>query len=262
MWNSRRSVSDTNGSVTKALDALDLLGRAGQAVRLKDLALQLDWPESTTHRLLASLASRGYVQQQEPGGAYQLGWKVVILARSLSAEAHLARGMRPYLQKLVRQVDRTVNLAVLNDLQVMYLDCLTPNQRLTLYVAPGANLPASCTALGKALLAYLPQCQLEHVLSRLHLEIFTPQTLTSLAEFRRALRYVRQRGYAVDHREFKPDVACIAAPIIDASGHAVAAISVTTPVTELPARWEERTAPVIVSVAQEAARDLYGGHDE
>src|SRR5260221_14349977 len=107
-------MSDTNGSVTKALAALDLLGRAGQAVRLKDLAAELDWPESSTHRLLASLASRGYVRQQGPGGAYHVGWKVAILARSLGLDAHLVKDLRPYLQKLVRQVDRTVNLAVLN----------------------------------------------------------------------------------------------------------------------------------------------------
>ncbi len=255
-------MSDTNGSVTKALDALDLLGRAGQAVRLKDLALQLDWPESSTHRLLASLASRGYVRQQGPGGAYHLGWKVVVLARSLGVEARLAQGLRPYLQKLVRQVDRTVNLAVLNDLQVMYLDCVTPNQRMTLYVAPGATLPASGTALGKALLAYLPSDQLESVLSRLHLERFTPRTITSIGEFRRALNNVRQHGYAVDNRELKPDVMCLAAPIVDASGIAVAAVSVTTPVAELPANWEQDTAPLILTVAREAARDLYGGHDQ
>jgi DNA-binding IclR family transcriptional regulator len=252
-------MSDTNGSVTKALDALDLLGRAGQAVRLKDLAAELDWPESSTHRLLASLASRGYVRQQGPGGAYHLGWKVAILARSLGLDAHLVQDLRPYLQKLVRQVDRTVNLAVLNELQVMYLDCVTPNQRMTLYVTPGATLPASCTALGKALLAHLPHSQLENALARLHLEAFTPQTITSVAEFRRTLGDVRRRGYAVDDRELKPDVMCLAAPIIDASGLAVAAVSVTTPVTELQPNWEAETAPRIVAVSREAARDLYGG---
>jgi IclR family acetate operon transcriptional repressor len=99
-------------------------------------------------------------------------------------------------------------------------------------------------------------------LARLHLEIFTAHTIESVAELRRILGDARQLGYAVDRGEWKPDVMCIAAPIIDASGHAVAAISVTTPVTELSAGWEEHTAPLVLAAAREAARDLYGGADE
>src|SRR5579864_9232146 len=120
-------LSGVNNAVLKALDILDLLGRAPERLRLMDIALQLDLPESTTHRLLASMAEKGYVQQREHNGPYSLGWKIVTLARSLGTELRLVQDVRPYLEQLLHEVRQTVNLGVLNELQVAYLDCLTPN---------------------------------------------------------------------------------------------------------------------------------------
>src|SRR5438105_4373742 len=145
-------MAGVNNAVLNALDILDLLGRASERLRLTDIALQLDLPDSTTHRLLASLAAKGYVQQPEPNGPYTLGWKIVTLARSLGTGMRLIQDLRPYLEKVLHQVHQTVNLGVLNDLQVTYLDCLTPNHAVSLYTPPGLLAPAYATSLGKALL--------------------------------------------------------------------------------------------------------------
>jgi IclR family KDG regulon transcriptional repressor len=247
-----------NNAVLNALDILDLLGRTPERLRLMDMAHQLGLPESTTHRLLASLAAKGYIQQPEPNGPYALGWKIVTLARSLNTQMRLVQNLRPYLDQVVHQVHQTVNLGVLNDLQVMYLDCLTPNHAVSLYTPPGLLVPAYATSLGKALLAHLPESDLEIALARVPLEPLTPDTITSPAKLKAALDEVRRRGYAVDRGEFHSDVHCIAAPIKEPDGHAVAAISVTARAANLPARWEEHTAAVLVACAEEAAGHLFG----
>ncbi len=252
------AVSGVNNAVLKALDILDLLGRAPEQLRLMDIALQLDLPESTTHRLLASMAEKGYVQQREHNGPYSLGWKIVTLARSLGTESRLVQEVRPYLEQLLREVKQTVNLGVLNELQVAYLDCLTPNHAVALYTPPGLLVPSYATSLGKALLAHLPPPELEAMLSRLRLEPLTPRSITSRSALEAALDEVRRQGYAVDRGEFHRDVLCVAAPILEPGGRAIASVSVTARAADVAANWEEQTAPLVVKAAQEAARYLFG----
>jgi DNA-binding IclR family transcriptional regulator len=251
-------MAGTNLSVTKALDVLDLLGQAENGLRLKDIADQLAMPESTTHRLLASLAGRGYVQQRDGHGVYVLGWKIVVLAGSLGSDARLVQTMRPYLDRLVRQLGQTINLAVLSGVAVMYLDCQTPNQSLALYVAPGLTLPAHATSLGKAILAFRPPADRNAVLGQLTFAARTPNTITSPDAFRAALDEVRQRGYALDLGELRPDVSCLAAPVVDASGHAIAAVSMTAPSADLPSDWQIAYPPRLMEAVQEASERVFG----
>lgn len=246
-----------NSGVLNALDILDVLGRAPGPLRLSDIALHVDLPASTTYRLLASMAEKGYVQQRDRNGPYALGWKIATLARSLSG-GRLIQDVRPCLEQLLREVSQTVNLGALNGLQVAYLDCLTPNHALSLYTPPGFLVPAHATAMGKVLLANLPAAELEAVLPQLHLEPLSPNSITSLARLRMALEEVRAQGYAVDRGELHRDVYCIAAPIMEPSGHAVAAISVTARATDLAAQWEAQTATLVVKATRKATSSLFG----
>lgn len=247
----------TNNAVLNALDILDLLGRSPNRLRLMDIAEELHLHETTTHRLLASLAERGYVQQPVQNGPYALGWKVVTLARLLGDRARLAQDVRPHLEALLRQLQQTVNLAVLNNSDVMYLDCLTPNHPVSVYTPPGALAPAHATSLGKALLAFLPKEDLESLLPQLKLEPRTPSTITSLPKLRAALEQVRQRRYAIDEGELKTDVNCIAVAITDPNGHSVAAISVTAQANGLKRTWEREVSTALIATARKAAADLF-----
>ncbi|MGH2530896.1 MAG: IclR family transcriptional regulator [Thermomicrobiales bacterium] len=243
-----------NRSVTKALEILDLLGQVQGVLRLKEIALHLGLPESTTHRLLASLAERGYVQQRTHNGDYALGWQIVTLAQSLSTELRLVQNVRPCLEKLRSQVRHAVNLAVLSDSQVTYLDCLVPNHSPSLFMPPGFRAPAHATALGKVLLAHLPTKERDAVLGRLSLRASTTHTVTSLDALRSILLRIQEDGYAVDRGEFVTEVNCVAAPIKGPGGETVAAISVTMREQELPERWEEDIVSLVCATAAEASR--------
>lgn len=247
-----------NLSVAKALEVLDLLGRAERGLRLKDIATQLDLPESTTHRLLASLAARDFVRQQEDHRSYILGWKIAILARSLGSEGRLAHGMRLYLEELTRRLQQTINLGVLGNDAVVYLDCQIPNQSMALYTVPGATIPLHASAMGKVLLAYLSPSDLETYLDRLVFPPITPHTLTSRETLLAVLPGIRERGYVFDLGEFRPDVSCLAAPVLTDRGRAVAAVSMTAATASLPADWQEVYPPRLLEVTREASAALFG----
>jgi len=249
-----------NHAVLKALDILDLLAQTKAPLPLKEIARRLEQPESSAHRLLASLTAKGYVQQRDPNGPYSLGWKVVLLARALQPELRLTQELRPCLEDLVRQLKHTVNLGVLNGARVLYLDCLVPDQSMSLYTPPGLSVPAHATALGKCLLAHLPAGEREAAVERLDLAPSTPTTITDRAELLRALEEIRERGYAVDASEFVRGVTCVAVPVKDLSGRAVAAISTTARSVELLEGWAEDTAArMIAAVRDHVAPDVLGG---
>ena len=249
----------TNVSVIRALDILAALGDVSpEPLRLQEIAQRVDLPESTTHRLLASLAERGYVRQRGNGGPYGLGWEVVLLAQSLDDEVRLVRETHTQLEKLAHQVGATANLGILDGASVVYLDCVVPASGISLYVPPGTEVPVYATALGKVLLAGLPETELDQLLSELQIEALTPRTITSTMQLKEVLDEVRQRGYATDYGEFSDSVTCIAALISDPTGRTVAAISVTARIIEPLRDWEMQTAPLVVASAQKAVRCLFG----
>jgi DNA-binding IclR family transcriptional regulator len=251
-------VPGINVSVSKALDMLDLLGQAESGLRLKDIAERLDLPESTAHRLLASLADRNFVRQQRDHGTYTLGWKITILARGLGSDARLAQEMRPYLEDLARRLGQTINLGVLGNDAVVYLDCQIPSQSMALYTAPGATIPVHASAMGKILLAFMSPDDREALLDRVPLSPITPHTVASRDALHDALAGIRAHGYAFDLGEFKPEVSCLAAPVLNDRGLAIAAVSMTAPTNSLPPDWRDRYPPRLLAITQEASANLFG----
>ena len=245
-----------NRAVLNALDILDLLGQRAQHMRLRDIASAVGLPESTTYRLISSLMERDYVRQTEPNGPYSLGWRILTLTQALSNEMRLLNGLRPYLESVLSQVQQTVNLGVLNHQRVVYIECLTPDGVLALYAPPGMMVPVHATAMGKALLAWLPESDLALVLSDVKLERFTAQTLTTESALLTELKAVRKRGYAVDRGELHAGVSCVAAAVRDPRQRPIAAISVTAHDGSVDAGWEASTAKILIDTVKEAEAKL------
>jgi DNA-binding IclR family transcriptional regulator len=252
-------MNGTNLAVTKALAILDFLGARKSAQRLKDIAQAVDLPTSTAHRLLASLATKDYVQQDPHDQTYRLGWKVAMLARAFDDGIWLIQSARPYLQQLVRQVGRSANLAVLQGDHVVPLECILPEQSgVALYTWPGTAFPPHATALGKILLAGLSPAELEDWLANATLQAYTPSTITDLSQLRQLLAATRACGYVVNHGEFVPEERCVAAPIKDADGATVAAISITARTSELTSELEPAIIAAVTNTARRVSEALFG----
>lgn len=250
------STSQTNTVVAKALDILDLLAASGSPLPLTDIALSLQYPVSTTHRLLASLASRGYVTQGHHDQLYHLGWKVVVLANSLGSLGQLPSILRPHLKALLNTVSEAVNLSVLSGMSITYLDSLSPPQRISLQAPPGMTVPAYASGMGKVQLAYLPSSEAMGLLGEGPLEAFTPTTITSPGELRAEFDRIRQRGYAMDLGEYSTDLRCIAAPVTDGAGKVVAAVSITLSAGRAEAGWENKHITPLLDACRSMSLEL------
>jgi IclR family acetate operon transcriptional repressor len=222
-----------NRSVLKALDTLEILAQTENGLSLSELSERTSYPVSTAHRLLATLAERGYVEQDPQTRRYHLGVKILTLQSQSIRGRQMAQRAFPHLNHLKQQVQATVNLGVLSGKDVVYLQTFAPDSFVGLYLPPGTRMPSYSTALGKVLLAHLPQNQLEALLRLLDLKPFTPSTITSKTELRSQLTEIAQKGYAFDDQEFTVGVRCLSAPICDHNGRAVAGTSITAPAEQL-----------------------------
>jgi IclR family transcriptional regulator, KDG regulon repressor len=226
-------VAESVRAVERALDILLCFSQDGPALSLTHIAEQAGIHKSTVHRLLATLESRRFVCRDRATGMYRLGFRFIEMASLVLQDVDLRRWARPYLQQLGAECGETIDLAVLDGAHVIYLDVVESPQRVKIAAAVGQRLPASCTASGKAFMAYLPDDEVRNILDK-GLTKHTEHTLLSVGDLHEDLRRTRERGFAISEQEFEDDIHAIAAPILDANRYPVAAIAIVGPSFRLP----------------------------
>ena len=196
---------------------------------MQNISKKLDLYPSTTHRILDTLKHWGYVEQEPDNQEYQLGLKVLELGMAKLQQIDLVREATPYLKELVNQCNETAHLGVLEEGDVLYLAKEESSQTIRMCSYVGKRAPLYCTALGKVLLAYLPEGERKKILSRRGLPRLTEKTITDKKELEKELNKVKEQGFALDIGENEKDVRCIAAPIRNYQGKVIAAISISGP---------------------------------
>lgn len=218
-------------SIERAAALLDILGRHSQGISLRDLSGQADLPKGTAHRLLASLAIFGYVQQDPKTKNYSLGFKLLELSNRLLRQLDFREQARPLLMELAEKTSETVHLVVIDEFEILYVDKLEPLDLSGLRMASriGSRTTAHSSAVGKVLLSVLPEHDLEEFIRKAGLQKKTANTITDPMQLRQHLQTVRSQGYAIDNEENESGVRCVAAPIRNQSGRVIAAASVSGP---------------------------------
>jgi DNA-binding IclR family transcriptional regulator len=211
----------------KAFDVLGAFSHRDRVLSLAEIARRSGLPKSTAHRVLAMLLETGAVEQAMSG--YRLGLRMFSLG-ALPPEAELREAAMVHLEWLHRVTGQTLHLAVLRGGDVVYLEKLLSRQRVDTPAAIGDLLPATCTAVGKALLAFSGEQAEASILAR-PLPRRTTKSVASADTLRRQLAVIRAHGYATDREESTDGLACAAVPVI-AGGRAVVAISVAFPASE------------------------------
>lgn len=215
-------------SIDKALDLLEVLARAEEPLSLAALSAEVGMPKSSVHRMLRILCRRGYVRQDDATHLYALGFRIFALHNLPAQHRRLVSTARPHLRRLATKLRQTVNLAVLDPVELGYwVHSETPTSFGT-KVTTGEQTPLHCAGLGKMLLAGLDERRRQSVLDRLVLVKKTPRTITDRRELEAELERTAERGYAVDNEENTLGIRCVAAPVRSAEGLVVAAISITT----------------------------------
>ena len=243
-------------SVDRALRILDILARLGEA-GVTEIAGELEVHKSTAFRLVATLESHGMVEQNEGRGKYRLGVGILRLAGATSARLDVVQEARPICRKLAADSGETVNIAVLSDRSVLYVDQVAGQSPLQAHNWVGQHIPLHATSNGKVLLTGLTWEEVEKRLPRL--PSYTSGTVTTKARLRADLDTVRKQGYAVAVDELEIGLTAIAAPIRNAHGDVIASLSVSGPTFRLTDLRVKELVPVVQDAAAEVSRRLgYG----
>jgi DNA-binding IclR family transcriptional regulator len=240
------------------LRGLALLEAVAEGVSdLEGLAGHTGLHRSTAHRLLTALIREEYVTHEARNG-YRLGPKPLMLGFKAHGQLHLPLVARPRLEWLASITMDTVHLGVLDGTEVVYVDKVSGSRSLQLASSIGGRMPAQSTGLGKAHVSALPEEEWSHhFVSGLKQ---TPNTIETLEAFIDEMRRTRDRGYALDLEENEPGVRCIAAPIVDASGLPVAAVSLASATIFLTDERIPEMVPLVQKTARCISHDL-GGPD-
>ena len=251
----------TSQSLERGLAILSAFDSERPLIGVSELSRELSLSRSTAHRYIATLAQLGYLQQDPDSKRYRLGPKVLDLGFSAINSMDVREISAPHLRRLSDETGHTVNLAILDGIDVVYIErCRTaqPGQReIDLNLHVGARLPAYCTAMGKAMLAFLPEDRLAAILDDVELTERGPNTITDEAAFRAELAVIRETGIAVNDEELAYGLRSIAAPISARSGEVVAALNLAVHRSMgLTTDLIERFSPAILKTAAAISAEI------
>jgi DNA-binding IclR family transcriptional regulator len=246
---------NTLRSLDRGLEALELLAGAAGEMGVTELARRLDVHKSTASRLLATLQRHGLVEQDAASDKYRLGFGLARLARAANGGPDLAQAAGPALRELADRTGETVNLAVLQGHRVVNVDEVTASRQVVSVSWVGKDTPLHCTSNGKALLAFLPAAERGRILLG-PLERLTARTIVDVPTLERQLGRVREDGYAFTLEELEVGLNAVAAPVRDAAGRVVAAVSVAGPAYRVPAQRLPELGEMTADAAAAVSRRL------
>ena len=252
-FNTDAGEDSATGSAKTLVKALRILGSVAahpEGLTLSDLSRICRLPKPTAHRVLGVLVQGGMLRLEADGG-YRLGPECLVLGTAFLENLDLRERARDILVDLVERTGETCHLGVLDGTHVVYIDKVESPHPIRMASRVGRRNPAYSTGIGKAMLAFSPEDQIEAIIAA-GLEQRTPRTITDPSRFRSELAMVAKRGYAIDDVENEEAIRCIAAPVFDHQHAVVAAISIAGPEYRLSlGRLVEMADDV-----REAAREL------
>jgi IclR family acetate operon transcriptional repressor len=226
-------------SLGRGLSLLDSLAESADGISLSDLCQQVGLSVSTAHRLLTTLEEQGYVCCHAGTRRWSIGLQAFIVGSAFVKARDLLEIARPRMRGLMEQSGETVNLAIIDGGEAVFLAQVECRQMMRALAPPGVRVPLHCSGLGKALLAALPEAEVGRILRGYGLPRLSPKTLTTVDRLRADLAQTRVRGYSFDDQEHSIGLRCVAAAVFDEHREQVGAVSLSGPAVRIP---DERVA--------------------
>lgn len=219
---------NTIKSLDRAMAILQRLGEMG-GVTLSVLATDMGQSPATVYRVLITLEGRGLVDFDEAEQLWNIGAGAYLIGAHFLRRTSLVERARPVLRQLMQVTGETANLGIERNGEVLFVSQVETHSNIRAFFPPGSMSQMHASGIGKALLAFMPEDRREMILGQQNLPRYTDQTLTDRAALEQNLQACRAQGYAVDADEKTQGMRCIAAPVYDVFGEAVAGLSVSGP---------------------------------
>ena len=244
-------------TVEHALDVLEQFLENANDLGVTELSKRLNLHKNNVFRLLATLESRNYIEQDKNSEGYRLGPKNIELGLAVVKRMRLHRQSRPVLEALVRDCEETSDIAILRGSNIFYLDAVESNHPVRVVPRTGIMLPAYCTAAGKVLLAGATDMVRKDYLAVEDFKQNTPKTITDRNEFMRQLENVVIKDHALEDEELDMEVRGVAAPIRDYTGDVIGALSIFGPAVRFSkSRMADELIPLVKKAAKEISQRL------
>ncbi len=244
-------------AVSHALDLLEQFHGEVDELGVTELSKRLKLHKNNVFRLLATLESRGYIEQNKATENYRLGLKSLELGQTFIKQMGLLRQAKPILERLVGECNETSYVAIFKEGHVVYLDVVETDLTVRVVSRVGSRLPAHCTAAGKVHLAHMTEEEIQAVLPGKELKGYTSTTFTSREELAKELELIAEQGYAIDNEEMDLGVRCVAAPIRDYTRRIVGAVSLSGPSMRFTdERIEKDLVPLVIKAGEDLSTRL------
>ncbi len=244
-------------SVTNALNLLEAFKADRDELGVTELSKRLSLHKNNVFRLLATLETKGYIEQNKANENYRLGVKSLELGQTFIKQLGLVRQAKPFLKEIVKECNEMAYIGIIRQNSVVYLDVEEANQTVKVANRVGWRLPIHCTAIGKAQITYASEEELEKLNILDNMERFTPNTIVDKVEFVKHLKEVAKRGYALDNEEYDLGVRCVGVPLRDYTGRVVGGISVCGPSFRMTDEvLKEKIIPAVKEAGEKVSKRL------
>lgn len=243
-------------SLDRALDVLDALA-SGKGMTLTDVAKHLGQSPATMYRVLTTLEARGMVETDRQTQAWHIGAAAFRLGSAFLRRSSVVERSQPVMRRLMEATGETSNLGIEKGGDVMFVSQIETQESIRAFFPPGTLSPMHASGIGKALLSCYDEDRIVDFLRR-RLERFTDKTIVTPEALIEEMRRIRDRGYAFDDEEKATGMRCVAAPIVDAYGKAVAGISVSGPTHRMRSDQIDRIGQLVRDAAAEVSRSIGG----
>lgn len=249
-------MKDLVQSVDRALSILEVLSDYEEGMGITEISSKIDLHKSTVHRLLLTLIKKGYVEQNPNTNKYKLTLKLFELGNKSIEKMDIRAVAKPYLQQLKELTNEVVHLVVREGAEIVYIDKVESENKIRMHSRIGTKSPMYCTSVGKAIMAYLPEEDVENIWQAIEIRRFTEYTITDLKVMKETLKRIREEGYALDEEENEIGIRCIGAPIFNHTGEVCGAISISGPTIRVTKEKIDNFKNNILIVSDKISKEL------
>jgi len=242
-------------SLLKAIDVLNVFSLERPVLTLTEISERLGYPKTTVHSILNTLESRGVIEKTDHRH-YAVGTAIITMTQTVRVNVQIRDRAAPLLRNLGDFCEVSVYLTVLEGNYSLYIYAIESSDRLQARSVVGDRTHMHCTAVGKALLAFLPRPQIETIIEAVGLPRFTDQTITDKKLLFENLELTRKRGYALDFAEHEEMTYCIGSPIYNERGKTIGSCSVSGSDPALVNEQVDEISPAVLYTAQEISRRM------
>ncbi|MCG8490871.1 MAG: helix-turn-helix domain-containing protein [Sneathiellales bacterium] len=257
----KSSVQNRSGqvqSLTRALNVLNVIAENAPGMTLTGISRALGLAPSTTHRLLTTLQEERYVQYDRDASHWQIGMQAFVTGNGFLSSRDLVSVARPFMRRMMEENGETVNLAISEGDDVIYMAQVESREMMRVYSKPGNRVPLHCSGVGKAILMLMTDQDIERIVEDRGLMRLTDKTITALPQLKSELSRSRKQGFALDDEEHAIGLRCVASVIFDEFSEPMAALSISGPAARISTDRLQELGQIVLQFSRDITAALGG----